>query len=94
MGLSVGVGCDTRLCALTAGLIRRSVSFRVVEGPTLTSGTFSIREDLRIPFVGVNGGAGFLDGFDLSIGHVGLSGPAGLTRLCRLASRKGGSGCG
>ena len=94
MGLSFGVGCDTRFCALTAGLIRRSVSVRVVEGPTLTSATFSIRENLRIPFVGVNGGAGFLDGFDLPIGGVGLSGPAGLTCLRRLASREGGSGCG
>ncbi len=94
MGLSVVVGCDTRLGALIAGLIRRAVSFRLIEGPTLTSGTFSVREDLRIPFVGVNGGAGFLDGFDLPVGGVGLSGPAGLTCLRCLASRKGGPGCG
>jgi hypothetical protein len=85
---SAVVGGDA-LAVVYCGFIRGRFGF-VVEWSTLAALSFGVGEDLGVGVGGFDGGAGLIDGSDLSMGGMGLTGPTDLALLDGLAGLERG----
>jgi hypothetical protein len=86
--LSVLVGGDA-LAVVRGGLFGGGLG-SVVELSALAALSFGVGEDSGVGVGGFDGGASLIDGADLSMGGVGLTGPTDLPLLDRFAGLEWG----